>query len=265
VVQTSKDLARWPKIHYTTDDEYTSGVRLTWTGETPSSSTVHRATEPVFGLFTIAVHTAMASLPFTNDFLEDSEFDVVGISTDLMAEAFGLGENDAFINGTGIARPMGLLTQVDGDGPASVKSGTASTLTADGLIDLTYAIPAQYDINSRFLFNKATEKVIRKLKTSGGDYVWPIVQTQGQLAPTPATLLGYPVMRDEFMPDVGANTYPAIFGDLRGYLVIDRVGFSVQRLSELYAETNITVLLARKRVGGQCIEPWRLRIHKVAA
>jgi len=265
VVQTSKDLARWPKIHYTTDDEYTSAVRLTWTGENPSSSTVHRVTDPVFGLFSIAVHTAMASMPFTNDFLEDADFDVFGIATDLMAESFALGENDAFLNGTGTARPMGLLTQVGGDGPAAVNSGTAATLTANGLIDLVYAIPAQYDINSRFLMNKATEKVIRKLKTTGDDYIWPIVQTQGQMAPTPNSLLGYPVMKDEFMPDVAANAYPVVFGDLRAYLVLDRVGFSIQRLSELYAETNITVLLARKRVGGQTIEPWRIKAHKVAA
>jgi HK97 family phage major capsid protein len=52
---------------------------------------------------------------------------------------------------------------------------------------------------------------------------------------------------------------------MSGYIVLDRVGFSVQRLSELYAETNITILLARKRVGGQLAEPYRVKVLKASA
>lgn len=262
---TNRDIAKWPKLNYSTDDKYTSGVRMTWTGETPTSNTQHRATDPQFGLYTIPIHTAMASMPISNDLIEDSAFDIVGISSDLMAEAFTLGENDAFINGSGVGRPMGILTQVDGDGPVSVKSGTASTLLADGLIDLVYALPAQYEANAALIFAKATEKIIRKLKDADNNYLWPVWPQMGNFAPAPKELLGFPTLRDEFMPAVGAGTYPIIFGDMRGYLVLDRVGISVQRLSELYAETNITLLLARKRLGGQTIEPWRIKVQKVSA
>jgi len=262
---TSRDIAKWPKIQYTTDDKYTSGVRLTWTGESPSSSTVHRVTDPVFGLYSIPIHTAMASMPISNDLIEDSAFDIAGISSDFMAESFVLGENDAFINGSGIGRPMGILSQVGGDGPSAVNSGTAALLTADGLIDLAYALPAQYESNAAFIMAKATEKAIRKLKTTTNEYIWPLNSPMGGFVPAPKELLGFQTLRDEFMPAIAANAYPIIFGDLRGYLVLDRVGISVQRLSELYAETNITLLLARKRLGGQTIEPWRLKIQKCAA
>lgn len=262
---TSRDIAKWPKIQYTTDDKWTSGVRMTWTGESPSSSSAHRVTDPVFGLYTIPVHTAMASMPISNDLIEDSAFDIVGISSDLLAEAFTLGENDAFLNGNGIGRPMGILTQVDGDGPASVVTGSAGTLLADGLIDLAYALPSQYEANATWTFAKSTEKVIRKLKDTNGDYLWPVWPQVGNFGATPRELLNFPTMRDEFMPAVAAGAYPIIFGDLRGYLVLDRVGISVQRLTEIYAETNITLLLARKRLGGQTIEPWRLKVQKVAA
>lgn len=262
---TSRDIAKWPKIHYTTDDKYTSGVRVTWTGEAPTSSTVHRVTDPVFGLYSIPIHTCMASLPLYNDLIEDSAFDVVGVSSELLAEAFTLGENDTFINGSGIGRPMGILTQVDGDGPASVVSGTAATLTADGLINLAYALPAQYEANAAWVFRKATEQVIRKLKDTSNNYLWPVIGSMGNFAPAPKELLGFPTLRDEFMPAIADSAYPIIFGDLRGYLVLDRVGISVQRLSEIYAETNITLLLARKRLGGQTIEPWRMKVQKVSA
>jgi HK97 family phage major capsid protein len=236
---------------------------MKWTGESPSSSTVHRVNEPVFGVHSIPIHTAMASFPLSNNLIEDSAFDVVGISSDLLSEAFVLGENEAFINGNGTGRPMGILTQVDGDGPASVVSGTTSTLTADGIIDLDYELPPQYENNAVHIMNKATEKVIRKLKDANNNYIWPIWPQMGGFAAAPRELLGYPVMRDQFMPDVSAGAYPIIFGDLRGYLVLDRVGISIQRLTELYAEDNVTLLLARKRLGGKVIEPWRMKVQKV--
>ncbi|TXH55826.1 MAG: phage major capsid protein [Desulfurellales bacterium] len=265
VATTGRDLAKWPKVNYTTDDKYTSGVRLTWTGEAPSSSTAHRVTDPQFGLYSIPVHTAMASFPMSNDLIEDSAFDILGISSDLLAEAFTLDENNAFINGSGVGRPMGMLTQVDGDGPASVVSGSGSTLTADGIIDLIYALPAQYEANAVTIMSKATEKVIRKLKDSQNNYLWPVWPQVGNFGVSPRELLGYPVFRDEFMPAIASNAYPVIHGDLRGYLVLDRVGLSIQRLTDsAYAELNLTGLLARKRVGGQTIEPWRLKAHKIS-
>lgn len=267
VAQTGRDMAKWPRINYTTDDDYTSGVRLTWTGETPASASTHRVTDPVFGLLTIPVHTAMASLPLTNDLLEDSAFDVFGVGSELLGEAFALGENDAFINGNGVSRPMGILTEVDDtDGIASVASGATATLTGDGLISLEAALPPQYEANARWFMNKSTEAVIRKLKgTTSGDYLWPVIDQVGSLGAAQRSILGYPMVRDQFVPDVSTDAYPIIFGDMSGYLVLDRVGLSLQRLDELYAETNITVLLARRRVGGQLIAPWRLKAQKVAS
>lgn len=266
---TSRDIAKWPKVTYTTDDKYTSGVRLTWTGEVPASATTHRVTDPVFGLYSIPVHTAMASLPLTNDLIEDSAFDVLGVSSDLLAEAFALGENDTFLNGTGIAQPMGLLADVDGTtGPVSVKSGSGTTLLPGGIIDLAYALPAQYERNAKWYMAKATEKVIRAMRDDSGGagtgpFLWPVYPQVGNFGPSPRSLLDFPTVREEFVPAIAGNAYPIIFGDLMGYLILDRVGFSIQRLSELYAETNITLLLARKRVGGQLIEPWRVKVQKV--
>ena len=266
VAQTSRDMAKWPRIVYTTDDQWTSGVRMTWTGESPASATTHRVTDPVFGLLTVPVHTAMASMPVSNDLLDDAAFDVLGIGSDLLGEAFALGENDAFINGNGIGRPMGILAEVDeATGPASVVSGSAASLTSNGLIDLAYALPPQYERNAKWFMAKGTEKVIRKLiGTTSGEYEWPVTGNVGQLGAVNSALLGFPIVREQFIATPTTNGYPIIFGDMRGYLVLDRVGLSLQRLDELYAETNITVLLARRRVGGQLIAPWQLKVQKCA-
>jgi HK97 family phage major capsid protein len=268
-ISTSRDLVTWPKLVYTADNKYTSGVRLTWTGEQPASATAHRVTDPVFDIEQIPVHTAMASLPLTNNVIEDSAFDIMGVATDAMGEAFALGENDVFINGSGSNRPEGILTHADvpvifSSPPGIyVASGAAATLTADGLIDLETRLPAQYERNAVFLMNKLTKSVIRKLKSATEElYLWPYGTNIGQFGPVPESMLGYPIAKDEFMPDVAADAFPIIFGDLSAYLIVDRVGFSMQVLRELYAETNVVVLLARHRVGGQLIESYRLRVQK---
>lgn len=266
VVTTSRDVAKWPRINYSVDDKYTSGVRLSWTGEIPSSATIHRVTDPVFGVINIPVHTAMASLPLTNDFIEDSAFDILGVTSELLGEAYALGEDNVFINGDGSGQPLGILAEVDGNGPASVPTGSTSDVSSAGWVDLVYAVPAQYRRNARFVMASTTAKNTRKLTDAvTGRYMWD--GANGGLA-SPAnqeSLLGYGVLYDEFVPALSQTAYHVIFGDLRGYMVVDRVGFSIQRLSELYAETNITLLLARKRFGGYCTEPYRMKVGKLTA
>lgn len=269
-VTTGRDLVKWPRVNYTTDDKYTSGVRMTWTGEQPSSSTAHRVTDPVFGLLGIAVHTAMASMPLTNDLIEDAAFDVLGLSSDLMSEAFALGEDDVFLNGDGVNKPMGLLTEVNTNGPAYVISGTSAAITtgadahsAKRMLDLYYAVPAQYRRRATWVMNSLTQKEVENLVDAQKR---PLIASliAGSLADLtePERIKGKSIRVDEFTPDIAANSYPIIFGDFTGYTIVDRVGFTMQRLTEVYAETNLVVLLARKRVGGYCTEPYRLKVMK---
>jgi len=214
----------------------------------------------------------MASMPLSNDVLEDSAFDLMGISSDLLGEAFALGEDDVFINGNGVAKPMGLVTRIDvgetGEKIPTVVSGSATTLLADGLIDLFFGLPSQYRRNARMLLNSGTAKVARKLKDGNSRYIWDSMQnaSNGGLS-SPGdqdSMLGKPVVYDEFMPDIAGNDYPILFGDFSGYFIVDRIGLSLQRLSEIYAETNITVILGRKRVGGEVAQPWRFRAQKIS-
>src|SRR6185312_15848663 len=76
-MQTGRDAVSMPKVNYSTDDLYTTGIRVTWTGEVPASSTTMRVTEPVWGQIRIPVYTAMMSMPLGNDAIEDALFPVV--------------------------------------------------------------------------------------------------------------------------------------------------------------------------------------------
>lgn len=276
VIQVSRDIAKLTRIKYTTDNKYTSGIRLTWTGETPSSSTAHRVTDQIYGTIAVPVHTAMASQLISNDLIEDSAYDVLGHTSELMAEAFALGEDAVFWTGHGAGQPRGIITDASdtANWDAEVKTAsTAATFTADELLDVIYALPAQYEANSRIFMTKATEKFIRKFSDTNGDYLWPIWNQVGNLGVTPREIEGFPVVRDEFMDAIAADngtstttyTYPLVFGDLSAYTIVDCVGLSIQRNDSLYSETNNTLLLGRRRVGGQLTEAYRLSILKTAS
>lgn len=274
VITTSRDSVRLPKIIYAGDYRYTSGVRIKWVGETPASASVHRVTDPVFGAELVQIYTAMASLPITLDLLEDSYFGIEEYIIQVLGEAYDLGEESVWISGTGAGQPQGLLTHPavatlsadTGDG-MHVISGDANLLTADALINLCMEVPEQYDVASKWYFNKRnTENAIRLLKeATTGAYMWPVISQVGDLGPHGPGLLGYPTVRCPFLPNIAAGAYPILFGDMSAYRIVDRIGLSIQRLREIYAETNLVVYLARKRVGGKLLEPWRLKAQKVSA
>lgn len=267
ILNTTKDALSIPRVVYTTDNQYTSGMRVTWTGEVPASATTHRVTEPSFGQVRIPIFTAMMSLPLTNDMVEDSATDIVGWCTGKFQETVDLLFDNMIVNGTGAAQPSGMLINaqfISND----VHTGAANALTWDGIHDLIYALPEQYDRNATVVMNKTnTALALSKLADGNGRPYWTSGTADfglsGERVNRP--LLGYSVMFNSFMPNATAGLYPIIFGDFSGYYLVRRIGFSIQVLRELYAETNQILLLGRVRFGGQLVEDERIRGHVVAA
>lgn len=86
---------------------------------------------------------------------------------------------------------------------------------------------------------------MRKLKTAGGDYLWAPPSGPGQRA----SLMNFPVMESEDMPDIAADAPAIAFGDFqRGYLVVDRAGIRILR--DPYSAKPYVLFYTTKRVGG---------------
>lgn len=266
-LQTSRDALLIPKVNYAADDLYTTGMRVTWTQEAPASATTARVTDPVFGQVRIPVFTAMMSMPLTNDVVEDALFPIVAWSSAKFAETIDLLRDNMILNGSGVGQPAGILVNPGSpNNPAVITSGNASALTADGIQNIAWSLPPQYDAAAVWVFNKTSAgQAIATLKDANNRYLWGMGLQDSGLAPgyTNRLLVGYPVLFSGFMPNVGANNYPIIFGDLTGYYLLNRVGFSIQVLREVYAETNQIVLLGRIRFGGLVAEDWKLKIQQV--
>ena len=108
--------------------------------------------------------------------------------------------------------------------------------------------------------NRKTQAAIRKFKDSGGAYLWQPPETAGARA----SLMTFPLVEAEDVPDIAANTLSIAFGDFRrGYLIVDRTGVRVLR--DPYSAKPYVLFYTTKRVGGGVQDFDAIKVMKFAA
>ena len=244
-----------------------SEVGSGWATET--ASTTETAT-PVIERISIKLHELAAMPKASQRLLDDSAFDVEGWLAEKIATRFTRAEAAAFINGDGIDKPKGILlpTKVAdatwtwgniGYIPTGAAADFATTNPADCIVNLVYALGADYRANGAFVMNSKTVGAVRKMKDADGRFLW----SDGLAAGEPSRLMGYPVVVSEDMPDVGANAYPIAFGDFHaGYTVAERPDLRILR-DPFSAKPNV-LFYANKRVGGDITDYAAIKLLKVA-
>jgi HK97 family phage major capsid protein len=244
-----------------------SEVGSGWATET--ASTTETAT-PVIERISIKLHELAAMPKASQRLLDDSAFDVEGWLAEKIATRFIRAEAAAFINGDGVDKPKGILlpTKVAnaswtwgslGYVPTGAAADFATTNAVDCIVNLVYALGADYRANSAFVMNSKTVGAVRKMKDADGRFMW----SDGLAANEPARLIGYPVLVSEDMPDVGANTYPIAFGDFRAaYTIAERPDLRILR-DPFSAKPNV-LFYANKRVGGDITDYAAIKLLKVA-
>ncbi|WP_237048363.1 phage major capsid protein [Lentzea guizhouensis] len=181
--------------------------------------------------------------------------DPEAIVRERMAHKFGVTCEKAYMTGDGNKKPLGLFTaSTDGISTArdvSFGTGGAIPLTpvsGDQLIDAKYTLKSAYWAEARWLFHRTLIATIRKLKGSTNDtYLWQ----PGISSDKPDTILDLPFVVSEFVPNtVSGNNYVGMLGDFRKYWIVDALNMEVQRLVELYAETNQVGFIGRLETDG---------------
>ena len=223
---------------------------------------------PQIDRITIPLHELSALPKASQRLLDDSAFDIEGWLAGRIADKFARSEAQAFISGDGIDKPTGLMTYptVDNDVWAwgnigYVPTGTDGALNdGDAIIDLVYALGAEYRANASFVMNSKTAGLVRKLKDNDGRFLW----SDGLAAGEPARLMGYPVLVAEDMPDVASGADAIAFGDFgAGYTVAERPDLRVLR--DPFSAKPHVLFYATKRVGGAVSDFAAIKLLKFAA
>jgi len=244
-----------------------SEVGSGWAQEVPA--TVETAT-PLLERIAIRLHELAAMPKASQRILDDSAFDVEGWLADKIATRFIRAEAAAFINGDGVDKPKGILLPPKvanatwtwgnlGFVPTGAAADFATTNPADCLVNLVYALGADYRANATFVMNSRTTAAVRRLKDTTGRFLWVDGLQEGE----PARLMGYRVLIAEDMPDIAANAFPIAFGDFRaGYTIAERPDLRILR--DPFSAKPHVLFYASKRVGGDVTDFSAIKLLRVS-
>jgi HK97 family phage major capsid protein len=166
-----------------------------------------------------------------------------------------------FLVGDGVGKPLGILPGgVNGLTLTEVKSGHGTTLLATGIKALKRGVASQYRQEGVWVGNSDTFGAIEALTVAGGglEYAFPDLSDN-------ETLLGRRVFESEALNDIAANSFPLIFGVMRGYVIVERLGMTIERFHDSGTGINTVQYQLRRRIGGRVNRPWMFAVQKVAA
>jgi HK97 family phage major capsid protein len=246
------------------------GVASGWVGEAagrPETAT------PLFSEVLAPMGELYANPAATQAMLDDALFDVEAWLAREIAIEFARAEGVAFVSGTGAAQPKGFLTYpvaTTGDAtrpfgtlqyvPSGAAGAFAGTNPQDRLVDMVHALRTPYRQGAVWVMNSNTVATVRKFKDSTGDFIWKPGLLDGQAS----TLLGYPVIEVDAMPDIGANSLSIGFGQFRSaYVVAERGETAVLR--DPYSNKPFVHFYATRRVGGALVNSEALKLMRFSA
>jgi HK97 family phage major capsid protein len=227
---------------------------------------------PQLGKWEIEAFELYAMPKASQTILDDAAVDIEAWLAQHVADKIARVESTAFWNGTGVGQPRGLATYTTaatGDATrawgqfehvASGASGAFHTTQFDPVVELIGALKPQYAANAKHTMTRGVRTAARKLKESTTNrYLWePSMQ-----AGAPETFMGYPVLTDEFMPALGANSLSWAFGDFKAaYKIVDRIGIRVLR--DPFTVKPYVVFYTTKRTGGGAVNFEAVKFLKFA-
>lgn len=202
--------------------------------------------DPAFGKTTLKAYKYAFIVQVSQEFLADSQIDVIGFLGQQAGNAIGYKVNDVLTVGTGTVEPSGIAQAA----AAGVTGGTgvSGAFTADNLIDLIYSLDGAARRLPGFgvMANGASIGAMRKLKTSNGEYVFvPTIQPG-----TPDSILGVPLIENPAMASTGTGNRSVLAGHFPSYYVRSVGGIDVARSDDFAFNTGQVTLRFQIRVDG---------------
>lgn len=267
---TNSLVNRFPRI-LSDSDRYTSHVRVSWGGETPSSYS-DQGTAIQTDYIDIQPHEVYCTGDFSISMFEDNAYGMQSVAIDLFSEALDVNVEEMIIAGGGITvtQPYGMTEKVAGNRVVpEVETGTRGALAYADLVRLKKKVHQRFRANGVFVFNSNTWELLATMVDDNGRPLFQEQQTAG-IPGTPGggatwwdgKMLGRPYIIAESMPDIGdldddsdelPFIYYADFGKL--YYMLNRVGMTIKILDQIKYTQGLTVYSLRARMGGRVVQP----------
>ena len=211
--------------------------------------------DATFDQIILDAHKLHVAIKVTEELLYDNAFNLENYILTQFGKALSNAEEDAFINGTGVGQPLGILAETGG-AQVGVTSASSTKVTADEIINLVYSLKRPYRKNAVFLANDVCVAELRKLKDNNGQYLWQPSLQAGE----PDRVLGYKVYTSPYFPVPTAGGTAVAFGDFSYYNIGDRGTRSFAELKELFAGNGMIGFVAKERVDGKLVLPEAIKL-----
>ncbi|MCL2224099.1 MAG: phage major capsid protein [Defluviitaleaceae bacterium] len=213
-----------------------------------------------FGQVILYAYKVATMIKVSVELLKDSAFPLEAYIAREFARRIGAKEEEAFFVGDGNKKPTGIFADTGG-GQVGKTADSATIITHDDVIDLYYSLKTPYRARASFIANDSTVKMLRKVKSADGQYIWQPSVKEG----TPDMIIGRPIYTSSYVPAIEADAKVLAFGDYSFYWIADRQARMFQRLNELYATTGQVGYLATQRVDGKLILPEAVQVLQMGA
>ncbi len=255
-ILTEENVMRTLGTNITTSGEHKINIAAT----KPAAAWIEEGGTLTFGDATfdqiiLDAHKLHVAIKVTEELLYDNAFNLENYILTQFGKALSNAEEDAFINGTGVGQPLGILAETGG-AQVGVTTASSTKVTADEIINLVYSLKRPYRKNAVFLANDVCVAELRKLKDNNGQYLWQPSLQAGE----PDRVLGYKVYTSPYFPVPTAGGTAVAFGDFSYYNIGDRGTRSFAELKELFAGNGMIGFVAKERVDGKLVLPEAVKL-----
>nr|MBA2312514.1 phage major capsid protein [Actinomycetota bacterium] len=235
-----------------TSGAVTSSFAAEATETTDNSPTL---TQPV-----ISTEKAQSFIPFSIEI----DMDWAGMRSEmstLLQESKDDLEALKFTVGTGVNEPFGVVT-----GATTLVTATAGQTTdAEDFYRLSAALPERYQARASLVANRGIFNLVRQFVLTGQSNPWKDLEDATVVDGRVGTLLGYPAyMSSSMAANTATGALFAILGDFSRFVIVDRIGLSVEILPHLLGvnrrPTGERGLYAFWRVGSKVINADAFRV-----
>ncbi|MGL4344871.1 MAG: phage major capsid protein, partial [Cellulosilyticaceae bacterium] len=178
----------------------------------------------------LEAHKFGTLITFSQEVLEDTGYNVEGELMRQLAESYGITLDELIVKGNAEYRVNGLNDFSVDDGSKEVK--LPAKLTPETLTEIYFALPIRYRHTATWVISDQTAKALTDMKFEDGR---PVLVTSFNGSPfgSTSTILGRPVIINEYVAELNESGTAIFFGDLKRSLIVgERKALSLQKSTE---------------------------------
>ncbi|MDV7196908.1 phage major capsid protein [Rhodococcus kroppenstedtii] len=237
-----------------------AGVTAQWTAEAQEVGD----NSPTLAAPTIPVHKATAYVPFSYELEQDQGATIPELQR-LLLDGIEQLEAQAFVTGSGVGQPKGLITALAAASPSVIVNGAGSEVLAAGdPYRVAEALPPRFRPGAQWALNLSIINALRQFETGNGSKSFPEL-TDGKLLGKPVNEVS--TLDGTINAAASETNFVAVYGDFSQFVIVNRLGAVVELVPQVFGPngrpTGQRGLLLHVRTGSDALVPNAFRVLNV--